>query len=120
MLSNSINLSSLDIQQARIKFILFKSKLRSVLYGSPPDETMLSPRENSLGQWLYNTGVKNYSQFSEIREIENLNLRVISQARELINLYNRGQMEEARKGLEKLDASEKELIRLLDDIKQKI
>lgn len=117
---NSINLNSLDIQQARIKFILFKSKLRSVLYGSPPDVTLLSPRENSLGQWLYTTGVKNYSHLSEVKEIENLNLRVINQARDLINLYNRGQMEEARKGLENLDTSEKELIRLLTAIEQKV
>lgn len=117
---NSINLNSLDIQQALIKFILFKSKLRSVLCGSPPDETMLSPRENSLGQWLYTTGAKNYSHLSEVKEIENINFRIISLARELINLYNRGQMEEARKGLENLDASEKELIRLLSVIEQKV
>ncbi|WP_210463886.1 CZB domain-containing protein [Rufibacter roseolus] len=106
----------MDIRQARVKFILFKSKLRSILYGSPSDGSVLSARENSLGQWLYSSALQNYGHLPQIREIEKINLSITSIAKGLVNLYKGGKIEEARTGLSHLDGCEKELIRLLTEI----
>lgn len=119
MLQSQVDLNSLDIQQARIKFILFKSKLRSALYGGQLDETLVSPRENILGQWLYSSALQKYSFIPEIRELEKLNLSIITKATSLINLYKRGLIDEARNGLAILDLDEAELLKLLKVIGQK-
>lgn len=119
MLQSQVDLNSLDIQQARIKFILFKSKLRSTLYGGQLDKTLVSPRENILGQWLYSSALQKYSYIPEIRELEKLNLSIINKATSLVNLYQSGQIEEARNGLATLDLDEAELLKLLKVIGQK-
>ncbi|WP_026462242.1 CZB domain-containing protein [Adhaeribacter aquaticus] len=119
MLNSQVNLNSLDIQQARIKFILFKSKLRSILYGGTLDDTLLSPRDNALGQWLYTSALNKYSYIPEIRELERLNVHVTRQAQDLVNLYKRGKIEEARNGLGNLDFTEEELTRLISVIQTK-
>jgi hypothetical protein len=119
MLQSHINLNSLDIQQARIKFILFKSKIRSILYGGTVDESILSPRDNVLGQWLYNTALNKYKYIPEMKDLERLNLTITRLAKELVDQYNRGRIEEARSGLSSLETSEEELIRLLTAIESK-
>ena len=119
MFNNQENLNSLDIQQARVKFILFKSKLRSVLYGSALDESILSPRNTPLGHWLYNSALTKYSYIPEVQRVEKINNDVISKAKSLIDLYNSGKIEEARQGLESLHDLENELISLLGTIERK-
>ncbi|GAA4295933.1 hypothetical protein [Nibribacter koreensis] len=119
MLHKQDSLQSLDIKQARVKFILFKSKLRSILYGSSADDSVLSPRDNSLGQWLYASALAKYGHLAEIREIEKINLSISGIAKDLISLYKGGKIDEARSGLTHLDRWEEELIRLLDEIESK-
>ncbi|AKQ45810.1 hypothetical protein TH63_09400 [Rufibacter radiotolerans] len=120
MLKSQDSLQSLDIKQARVKFILFKSKLRSILYGSSTDDSLFSARENSLGQWLYSSALTKYGHLPEIREIEKINLSITGKAKDLVNLYNGGKIDEARAGLTHLDGSERELIRLLEEIESKV
>ncbi|MGV3540752.1 MAG: hypothetical protein ACO1OQ_13140 [Rufibacter sp.] len=120
MFNSQVSLTSLDIQQARIKFILFKSKLRSILYGGTLDESILSPRENVLGQWLYSSALHRYNHLSEVKELEKLNLYITSKASELVNLYRRGKIEEARSGLGYLEKNEDDLTRLLSTLQDKV
>ncbi|GGK56120.1 CZB domain-containing protein [Rufibacter glacialis] len=119
MLYNQVNLDRFDIQQARIKFILFKSKLRAILYGGGMDESILSARENALGQWLYNDALKKYGTVPEVREIEKQNLAITSKAKGLVNLYKLGKIDEARTGLRDLDQNEEELNRILGVLQER-
>jgi hypothetical protein len=85
-------LSTLDFQQARIKQVLFKSRLRSVLYG-------VREAENPFGQWLATVVKPQYSTRPEVRAMEQ-NLQATLQAGQaLVTQYQRGQIEEARTGL---------------------
>jgi len=68
-----MDIHSLDFQQARIKQILFKSQLRSVLYGvREADDSLFSPQGNALGQWLTGVVKPRYPARSEMREAERL------------------------------------------------
>ncbi|MFC6998758.1 CZB domain-containing protein [Rufibacter roseus] len=113
MLYTQVNLEQFDIQQARIKFILFKSKLRAILYGGDLDDAVLSPRENAFGKWLYSEALQKLSNNAEVRELEKLNMAFTRKASELISLYRKGKIEEARTGLREIEEYEEDLLRLL-------
>ncbi len=99
-----MNLSSLDFQQARIKQVLFKSRLRSVLYGVREiDDELLSPQHNPLAEWVRTVMKPTYGHHPEVPEIERLVSQMLSTGQELLSQYRRGLIEEARAGLSRLD-----------------
>ncbi len=113
-----MNLNSIDFQQGRVKHILFKSKIRSILFGGKMDETLLSSRTSPSGQWLYNIAIPRYGSSMEMREVERLHREIHAYASSLVSLYKRGRIEEAREGLATVEAySEKYLaaIKALED-----
>ena len=66
-----MEISAFDIQQARVKQVLFKSRLRSVLYGvRAADPALFSRPDNPLGQWLDAVVKPRYGHHPEVREIE--------------------------------------------------
>ncbi len=96
--------SSLDFQQARIKQVLFKSRLRSVLYGvRQADDELLSPHLNPLAEWVRTVMKPQYGHHTEVAEIERHLHQMLSTGQELISQYRRGLIEEARAGLTRID-----------------
>lgn len=64
-----MDVNTLDLQQARIKQILFKSQLRSVLYGvREADEGMFSAQNCALGQWLSTVIKPKFGGRPEVRQ----------------------------------------------------
>ncbi|GAA4028181.1 hypothetical protein GCM10022409_10320 [Hymenobacter glaciei] len=105
---------TLDLQQARIKQILFKSQLRSVLYGvREADEALFSPQSSALGQWLSTEVKPRYAGRPELREAERLLQQLLNTGRELATQYRRGQIEEARQGLTRIDQVGEQLVGVL-------
>lgn len=100
-----MNLSSLDFQQARIKQVLFKSRLRSVLYGvREADDGLFVLRDNPLGQWFDTVIRPAYGTRSEAYELERALQQMLDTGKDLVKQYRRGQIEEARMGLDRVDA----------------
>lgn len=111
--------NSLDFQQARIKQILFKSQLRSVLYGvRAPDDALFSPQGNALGQWLSDVIKPKFPLRPEVREAERLLQDMLRTARGLATQYGRGQIEEARQGLTQIDRIGEQLVAVLQKLGQ--
>ncbi len=99
-----MNLSSLDFQQARIKQVLFKSRLRSVLYGvREADEALLSPQHNPLAEWLRTVMVPQYGHHNEVADIQRNLSQMLAVGQDLLSQYRRGLIEEARAGLSRID-----------------
>lgn len=97
-------LSSFDFQQARVKQVLFKSRLRSVLYGvREADATLFSPADSPLGQWLHTVLKPSYGTRPEVREAERLLQQMLHTGQDLTARYQRGQIEEARAGLDQIN-----------------
>lgn len=114
-----MDINTLDFQQARIKQVLFKSRLRSVLYGvREPEDSLFVLRENPLGQWLYTVVKPKYSGFPEVRTIELTMQTMLDTGRDLVRLYQRDKIEEARTGLEKIEQFAAQIEALLLQLEQ--
>ena len=111
--------NSLDFQQARIKQILFKSQLRSVLYGvREADEALFSPQGSALGQWLSTVIKPKFPLRAEVREAERLLQDMLRTGQDLAAQYRRGQIEEARQGLTQIDRIGEQLVTVLQKLGQ--
>lgn len=105
-----MELTNLDFQQARIKQVLFKSRLRSVLYGvREADDALFSRPLNPLGQWLDAVVKPKYGAHPEVREIERVLLQMLGTGRDLAAQYQRGHIEEARTGLDRVNAQAEQI-----------
>ncbi|QKG52402.1 hypothetical protein [Hymenobacter sp. BRD67] len=110
-----MDLTTLDFQQARIKQILFKSPLRSVLYGvRVADDTLFSPRTNAIGQWIATVVKPRHPARIEVRNAERLLHQMLAASSTLVAQYSRGQIEEARRGLSQIDSLGEQLVAQLE------
>jgi uncharacterized membrane protein YccC len=109
-----MELTALDFQQARVKQVLFKSRLRSVLYGVREAEpSLFALQENPLGQWLQTVLKPQYGQRPEIAGIERLLRQTLDTGQSLVRQHQRGEMEQARAGLEQIERLASEIDQLL-------
>ncbi len=112
----------LDFEQAKAKHLLFKSKLRSILYGAKlTDEApVLSHFECTVGKWIYNHALKAYGHIPDMQELEKVHADIHTSARELVALYKDGKEEEARKGLIGMEKIADHLVGLLAIVEHKL
>ena len=98
-------LTSFDFQQARVKQVVFKSQLRSVLYGvRTVDNALFSFADNPLGQWLQVKMSSASGTHPSVRELHRTVRQLLRVGQHLAARYQRGQTEEARAGLVQIDA----------------
>jgi uncharacterized membrane protein YccC len=98
-------LTSFDFQQARVKQVLFKSRLRSVLYGVREAESSLfSLTDNPLGQWLQTVLQPELGHQPAARELDRTVQQMLRTGQDLATRYQHGQIEEARTGLDQINA----------------
>jgi len=104
-----------------MRHIAFKSKLRSVLYGSGLDEEpIVSQYECSLGKWIYGGAIVRYGHIPQMRELEHVHVLIHEAARDLLNLYHAGRVEEARNGLSRINEIAEHLVSLLDQVEERL
>lgn len=105
----------LDFQQAKVKHLQFKSNLRSILYGaSDIDENpVLSHYDCTVGKWIYEYALGQYGHLPEMIALENVHADIHSKASELISLYKKGAVLEARSGLSDMEQIADRLVNLL-------
>ncbi|RZK97809.1 MAG: hypothetical protein EOO62_27440 [Hymenobacter sp.] len=114
-----MELTALDFQQARVKQVLFKSRLRSVLYGvREPEPSLFSMQDNPLGQWLNSVLKPQYGHRSEIAGIERLIRQTLDTSQSLVRQHQRGEMEQARAGLEQIERLASEIDQLLTSVER--
>ncbi|MBA3664494.1 MAG: PAS domain-containing protein [Bacteroidetes bacterium] len=111
----------LDFEQARAKHILFKSRLRSILYGIDLDQTpVLSHYECNVGKWIYNHALRAYGHLPDMVELEKVHAEIHASARHLVALYKEGKVEAARLGLQDMEKVADKLVELLTTLETKI
>jgi hypothetical protein len=116
-----MDLTALDLQQARIKQVLFKSRLRSVLYGvREADEALFSRSENPLGQWLDAVVKPQMGHHPEVRQVDRLLSQIITIARDLATQYQRGRIEEARAGLDQVNTLSDQITDLFEQLGKRL
>lgn len=111
----------LDFEKARIKHLLFKSKLRSLLYGAVEDDKpIISHTDCAVGQWIYTHALGAYGHIPEMLELEKVHTEIHTVARQLVKLYKEGKVSAARVGLSNIDNIADKLIKLLSNIEKKV
>ncbi len=111
----------LDFEQAKARHLLFKTRLRSILFGIEIDETpVVSHYECAVGKWIYGHALKEYGHIPEMKELERVHANIHLSARELITLFRQGDVEEAHAGLAKMEMIADDLIDLLNIIEKKL
>lgn len=111
----------LDFEQAKSKHLLFKSRLRSILYGIPVKEgPVLSHHECSVGKWIYGHALTAYGHIPEMHDLEMTHADIHISARKLVALHKEGKTQEARNRLSEMEAVADHLVNLLGVIEKKL
>ncbi|QRR01105.1 PAS domain S-box protein [Dyadobacter sandarakinus] len=111
----------LDFERAKARHILYKTKLRSLLYGIEVNEgPVISHLECSLGKWIHDHALKAYGHLPEVHELDQLHFQIHETGNELIGLYKSGFVSEARTGLYRIESYAVQLLDLLSRIEAKV
>ena len=114
-----MNAAQVDLQQLRIKHILYKSKVRSVLYGGTFDESFFS-HTGPVNYWFNSTGLAKYGHEPEMKTLANIHTDLNTIALELIRLYQSGSIDVAHDGLKKIDKKSEDFLNLLTALEKKL
>ncbi len=103
-----------EFEQGRIKHLLFKSKLRTILLGAKINEgPVLSEHECPFGQWMQSYLLKACADFPELEEMERLHTEMHREARLVVKQFHAGQ-ENNEANLAKIDNLGNRIMKLLD------
>lgn len=97
-----MEIAQLDFQQLRIKHILGKSKVRSMLYGGTFDEAFFSP-SGPVNSWFETVGKIRYRNEPELNLLLLLQKEINLTANSLHGLYRRGEIDRAHDGLKDIE-----------------
>lgn len=114
-----MNSAQIDLQQLRIKHILYKSKVRSVLYGGTFDEAFFT-QTGPVSFWFDNTGMPKYGNQPEMRELVQTHKELNATALHLFKLYNSGQIDQAHDGLKNIELKSEHFLNILSRLEEKL
>jgi hypothetical protein len=114
-----MNAAQSDLQQLRIKLILFKSKVRSAVYGGTPDMEFFSSG-GPVSQWFRTIGAVRYSHLAEFSTMSRLYNELLNTATHLINHYRSGKIEEAHDGLKDIEKLSEQLTGLISSLEVRL
>ncbi|TXK51580.1 histidine kinase [Pontibacter qinzhouensis] len=114
-----MNATQVDFQQIRIKHILFKSKVRSVLYGGKKDNAFFA-LEGPINTWFNTIGLIRYGETSEMRALAAVQKELNATAALLFSLYDSGKIEQSLQGLEQVEANSVQFLKLLNQLEEKL
>ena len=108
-----------EFEQARIKHLLFKSKLRAILLGAKIEEgPVLSEHECPFGQWMQTYLLKACAEFPELKEMERLHTEMHREARLVVKQYHAGN-EPSEDSLAKIEQMGQQVMGMLDALEEK-
>lgn len=110
-----------DFESALVKHMLFKSKLRSFLYGSNTAEAPIrDPEVCSLGHWIREQALPTYGHLAETHELDRVHRQIHMQANRLMDLHLSGKKEEALNGFPEVQLMAEKIVDLLRTMEQKL
>lgn len=114
-----MNLAQADFQQLRIKHILYKSKVRAMLYGGTYDDTFFS-QVGPVGQWFATTGKPKYAHEPELSTLHDIQLELNRKAAEMHRQYKAGQIDEANDGLKTIEKKSDTFLEILSQLERRM
>ncbi|GAA4425689.1 hypothetical protein GCM10023188_06870 [Pontibacter saemangeumensis] len=114
-----MNVAQIDFQQLRIKHILYKSKVRSMLYGGAFDEVFFS-RSGPIGIWFSTIGSKRYANEFELAELAKVHRELEATTLDLYRLYKGGKIDAAHDGLKSIEMQSDRFLNVLSKLEQRL
>ncbi|MBD1395834.1 histidine kinase [Pontibacter sp. JH31] len=114
-----MNSAQVDFQQVRIKHILFKSKVRSVLYGGVLDTAFFS-EAGPINQWFSKVGRVKYAQEPELFSLHKTHNELMANAQRLFSLYRSGSIDQAHQGMKDIEKLSDKFQGLLTQIEKRL
>jgi Chemoreceptor zinc-binding domain len=110
-----------DFESALIKHLLFKSKLRSFLYGSGTSEGPIrDPQQCAFGHWIRDRALRDYQHLPESRELDRVHVQIHEQANRLMDLHQKGDRETALAGLAAVEQLADHITSLLRTMEERL
>ena len=110
-----------ELEQARIKHLAFKSKVRALLYGAEVEtDALLSEDECALGKWISETGRKLFAHLPELAELEKAHLHMHRIVGKLVDLCRNNQFEDAQKGMPEVEEASNLLTVILENLDKRL
>lgn len=110
-----------DFETAMVKHLLFKSKLRSFLYGTDTAEGPIrDPEQCGLGIWLRERRLGPDGHLPEWMELDRVHRQLHAEANRLMDMRLRGKNEEAIAGLRDLRPAIDQVTALLQTLEAKL
>ncbi|QNF31897.1 histidine kinase [Adhaeribacter swui] len=114
-----MNLAEIDFQQLRIKHILYKSKIRSVLYVNNGEyDASLFSSNSPINTWFNEIGLKKYRHEPGLLPLLTLQQDMDATARQLFNLYKAGKIDLAQQGLSTIEEKSEKFIALVSQLEK--
>ena len=108
-----------EFESATVKHILFKSKVKSYLYGANTDlEPIVNYRVCSFGQWIYEKGMPLFGQLPEMQQLEKVHKEIHNFASYLVDLKQNNQTDKALDELLHLETKADEIFGLLKTVQE--
>lgn len=109
-----MSVNPFEFQQARVKQVLFKSRLRSAIYGvRAADADLCALPSNPLHQWIEQYLRPQLGNTAEVRQLDQALARMLQRGDALLEHYRHGRLEEARTGLSGIETDATEIDKLL-------
>ncbi|HEX8428630.1 CZB domain-containing protein [Hymenobacter sp.] len=110
-----------DFESGMVKHLLFKSKLRSYLYGGKINQGPIrDPTQCAFGHWIQQRALGPYAHLAESRELERFHTLIHQEANRLMDLHDRGETEQALAGLPAVEKIADQLTQLMRTMEQKL
>jgi hypothetical protein len=114
-----MDIAQIDFQQLRIKHILYKSKVRSFLYGGTFDAAFFSAA-GPIDVWFTTVGRVRYADEPAMNSLAKLHREMNSSALELYTLYSKGNIDLAHEGLKSIEIMSDQFIEMLSNLDRKL
>lgn len=110
-----------EFDSVLVKHLLFKSKLRSFLYGSGTSQGPIrDPQACSFGQWITERALQTYRHLPESQELDQVHIRIHQEANRLMDLCLQGHADAAIEGLGEINRLADHIARLLRTMEDKL
>ena len=110
-----------EFDAARVKHMLFKSKLRSALFGSQTAEGPIrDPQQCAFGHWITQRVLPDFGYLPESRELDRLHTRIHHEAARLLDMHHAGQQDAAIGELAEINRLAEQITRLLRTMEESL
>jgi hypothetical protein len=113
-----MELARIDFQQLRVKHILFRTKVRALLYGGAYDEAFFSVK-GPVSAWFSAVGRVRYVHEPEVAELARMHQHLNTAALALYRQYRDGMIDQAHEGFKSIDLQSEQFLSLLSKLEQR-